>query len=142
MDKRMKSFIKEQRNLTLCTSVNNIPSCANCFYAYMSEGDFLVFKSNKKTKHIANALINYNIAGTIIPDISKIGNIKGIQFTGMLIVPTGDLLDKAKKTYYARHPFALPMAGEIWMTELISVKMTDNTLGFGNKLIWEKQVIV
>ena len=142
MDKKIESFIKEQKNLTLCTSVNNLPSCANCFYAYMSDGNFFVFKWNRTTKHIANSLINYNIAGTVIPDISKIGTIKGIQFTGKFTVPIGDVLDKAKKIYYARHPFALPMPGELWMIELISVKMTDNTLGFGGKLMWEKSSVM
>ena len=97
-------------------------------------------KSVKETKHITSARINNTVAGTIIPDISKIGTIKGIQFTGKFTVPAGDLFEKAKKTYYTKHPFALPVAGEIWAIELLSVKMTDNTLGFGKKIIWEKSV--
>ena len=138
MDKKIESFINEQKNLTLCTTIDNNPYCANCFYVYSGEDNFLVFKSDRTTKHIANALINDNVAGTIIPDISKIGTIKGIQFTGKFIAPADKLLEKAKSIYYNRFPFALPMTGEIWVIELISVKMTDSTLGFGKKLTWEK----
>ena len=140
MDKKIESFIEEQKNLTFCTAVDNVPNCANCFYAYIRESQFLIFKSNRKTKHIANALINNNVAGTIIPDISKIGIIKGIQFEGKFIIPKDRLLEKAKKVYYVKYPFALPVPGEIWMIELIFVKMTDNTLGFGGKLEWAVQV--
>tara|TARA_B100000508_G_scaffold18974_1_gene12660 strand:- start:1065 stop:1169 length:105 start_codon:yes stop_codon:yes gene_type:complete len=33
------------------------------------------------------------------------------------------------------------MSGRIWAIELIGIKMTDNTLGFGKKLIWTKSIL-
>ena len=138
MDKKIQSFIESQKNITFCTSVNNKPYCASCFYAFMVEGNFIVFKSDEKSIHISNALINDKVAGTIIPDLDKTGTIKGIQFTGNFIVPTGDLLELAKKKYYSKFPFAKIVGGDIWAIELVSIKMTDNTLGFGKKLTWEK----
>ena len=138
MDKKIQSFIEGQKNLTFCTAVDNIPQCASCFYAFIEEGDFVVFKSDNKSTHISNALINDKVAGTIIPDLDKTGTIKGIQFTGKFIVPTGDLLEQAKKKYYAKYPFSLVIPGDLWVVELITIKMTDNTLGFGKKLAWEK----
>jgi uncharacterized protein YhbP (UPF0306 family) len=30
------------------------------------------------------------------------------------------------------------MAGQLWVVELDTIKMTDNTLGIGNKLRWER----
>ena len=141
MDKKIKSFIEEQKNLTFCTSTQNEPYCASCFYAFIKEENFLVIKSDKNSKHIVNALINDSLAGTIIPDLSKIGVIKGIQFTGKFITPTGELLEKMKKAYYSRFPFALTMTAEIWGIEITGIKMTDNKLGFGKKLTWEKAPI-
>ena len=138
MNEKIIHFIEGQKNSTICTSVNNMPLCANCFYAYLKEDNYLVFKSNRETKHMTNALINNNMAGTIIPDIGKVGVIRGIQFTGKLVIPMNDLLEKMKKVYYTKFPFALTMTGEIWAIELLSIKMTDNTLGFGKKIIWEK----
>lgn len=138
MDKKIQTFIESQKNMTFCTASDNVPSCASCFYAYVTEGNFIVFKSDEKTKHISNALNNDKVAGTIIPDLDQIGTIRGIQFTGNFIVPTGDLLELAKKKYYSKFPFAVVIDGDMWALELISIKMTDNTLGFGKKLNWEK----
>ncbi len=141
MDKKIQSFIEGQKNLTFCTAVENIPQCASCFYAYLPEGNFIVFKSDEKTIHISNALINDKVAGTIIPDLDKTGTIKGIQFTGNFIVPREDLLEQAKKKYYLKYPFSLVMPGDLWVVELLTIKMTDNTLGFGKKLNWKKQIV-
>lgn len=142
MDKKIISFIESQKNMTLCTAVNDSPYCANCFYAFGQSDNILIFKSDKETQHICNALLNNKVAGTILPDISKIGTIKGIQFTGEFIVSEGNLSDKARKLYYKVFPFALPMKGELWGIKLLTIKMTDNTLGIGKKIIWEAPVSV
>jgi len=136
MDIKVDRFIKEQSNLTLCTSVNDVPHCANCFYVYLSEEHVLVFKSSDKTKHILNAMSNNRIAGTIVPDIRAAGTIKGIQFSGHFSSAQGDLLAKAKHIYYGKNPMALLMKGELWTIKLTEVKMTDNTLGLGNRITW------
>lgn len=138
MDKAIQLFLNSERNLTFCTAVDNVPYCANCFYAFVDENKMLVFKSDSGTKHITNALINDQIAGTILPDIQKTGTIKGIQFSGKFIKPVGELLENAKKNYYLKYPFAVVMQGDFWAIEILSIKMTDNTLGFGKKLVWEK----
>jgi uncharacterized protein len=141
MDKKIQLFLQEQKNLTICTSVDDNPYCASCFYAYCPEDDLLIFKSGRETKHILNALINNKVAGTVIPDIHKIATIRGIQFTGRFYAPKGELLERVKSIYYKRHPLALATPGELWVTELVSLKMIDNTLGFGKKLVWEKTIL-
>lgn len=140
MDEKIQFFLDGQKNLSFCTAVDNTPYCASCFYSYVSEGNFIVFKSDKNTKHIANAHINDKVAGTILPDVDKVGTIRGIQFSGKFIIPEGDLLVQAKKKYYSKYPFALAMGGDLWAIELLFVKMTDNTLGFGKKSIWEAPI--
>lgn len=140
MDEKIQFFLDGQKNLSFCTAVDNTPYCASCFYSYVSEGNFIVFKSDKNTKHIANALINDKVAGTILPDVDKVGTIRGIQFSGKFIIPEGDLLVQAKKKYYSKYPFALAIGGDLWAIELLFVKMTDNTLGFGKKSIWEAPI--
>lgn len=140
MDKKISTFLKEQKNLTFCTSLNNVPHCVNCFYSFIEEFDALVFKSDRTTQHIINALINNKVAGTIVPDIHQTGTIKGIQFTGNFIIPTNEILEKAQIKYYKKFPFALLMPGELWPIELTTIKMTDNTLGFGKKMRWNKSL--
>lgn len=136
MDKKISTFLKEQKNLTFCTAINDAPYCVNCFYTYIEESAILVFKSDRTTQHIMNALLNSKVAGTIVPDIHQTGTIRGIQFTGNFFIPNGEILDKAKITYYKKFPFALVMHGDLWAITLTGIKMTDNTLGFGKKLKW------
>jgi uncharacterized protein len=138
MDKRIRKFIGEQKNLTLCTCENNVPYCASCFYAYNEDTHTLIFKSSPNTRHIEMALRNDRVAGTIIPDIGKVGTIKGVQFTGKFVVPAAG--NKSAQLYYRRFPFAVAAPGEIWTVELQAIKMIDNTLGFGTKLSWERDV--
>lgn len=139
-DKRIIEFIDSQKNLSIGTCIDNIPHCASCFYAYNKEGNYVVFKSDKKTTHISNALLNPRVAGSILPNVEKVGTIKGIQFTGIFILPDGNLMQEAKSIYYTKYPFARAISGDVWVVEFLSIKMTDNTLGFGKKLIWEKKI--
>lgn len=139
MDKNIIAFIKSERNLTICTVSDNAPYCASCFYTFLTEENMLVFKSERTTKHISNALQNKRVAGTIIPDIRLTGDIKGIQFVGRFIVPDSKLLMSLSKSYYFKFPFALTMNGQLWAIELQEIKFTDNTLGFGKKLVWKKE---
>ena len=138
MDKKISAFIKAQTALTIATSVDSIPYCATCFYAYLEEENLLVFKSDAETKHISDALINNNVAGSILVDKTEIGKIKGIQFNGTFLAPKGVQLKDAQKAYYFKYPYAAAMKGDLWVVELTEVKFTDNTLGFGKKLKWEK----
>ena len=142
MHSKINSFLKENSLFSFSTSINNIPYCASCFYTYSSEEKYLVFKSKSTTKHIINALSNNSVAGTILSKSSTLGEIKGIQFNGTFIEPTNTLLSNLKKIYYKQFPFALPMSGDIWAIEITSIKMTDNTLGIGKKILWQRENII
>jgi len=52
-------------------------------------------------------------------------------------VPEGDLAEKAKVAYLKRFPVAILMKTNLWVVKVRYIKMTDNRLGFGKKLIWE-----
>jgi uncharacterized protein YhbP (UPF0306 family) len=140
MDQRIRNFLHSSTNLTLATCINNLPNCASCFYAYNEELNMLVIKSSSETIHIQQALINPQVAGTILPDKLELTRIKGIQFSARLILPEGFMAEQSKKSYYKKFPFALAMSGELWTLQLTRIKMTDNTLGFGKKLIWENDL--
>lgn len=138
IDKKVITFIKEHHVLTIAASANNLPWCANCFYAYMEKDNTLVFTSDHATKHAQNFVANNNVAGTIVLETEMIGKIQGIQFSGIISLPDGELLTKANKRYLKRFPFAIVMNTTLWTVELTYIKMTDNRLGFGKKLIWDK----
>ncbi len=140
-EKRIVDFIEEHHVLTLATSFEEEPWCANCFYVYLLEENSLVFTSDFETKHIQQASHNIYVAGSIVLETKIIGKIKGIQFQGIISEPKGEFLNIVKKTYLKRFPVAMLMETHLWVVDLTLIKMTDNLLGFGKKLIWKKDLM-
>ena len=138
-DKKIVEFIKKHHVLTLATSVDNIPYCSNCFYVYLEDENMFVFTSDNDTKHVQDVLQNSYVGGSVVLETSIIGKIQGIQFNGKMYLPKGNLKKKAKKIYMKRYPFAVLMKTQLWVVESDFIKLTDNRLGFGKKLIWRKE---
>ena len=122
--------------LTIATTAENEPWCANCFYVYLEEENALVFTTDADTRHGEEFLKNPLVAGSVVLETIVIGKIQGIQFQGLVSEPEGDMLSKAKWAYLKRFPPAALMDTHLWMVKLTLIKLTDNRLGFGKKLIW------
>lgn len=138
IDTKIKSFIKEHHVLTLATSTNGQPYCCNAFYCYLEDENMFVFTSDNDTKHIKDVKENRQVAGSIVLETKIVGKIQGLQFTGIMYEPKDDLLKKAKMKYLLKFPFAVLMNTQLWVFDVDFMKLTDNRLGFGKKLIWEK----
>jgi uncharacterized protein YhbP (UPF0306 family) len=136
IDKKVIRFFRKHHVLTVATTVNNEPWCANCFYVYLEEENALVFTTDMDTRHGKEFVMNPLIAGSVVLDTLVIGKIRGIQFQGLVSEPEGEMLSKAKKAYLKRFPPAILMDTHLWIVKLTHIKMTDNRLGFGKKIIW------
>lgn len=136
IDSRIVKFFRKHHVLTIATTVNNEPWCANCFYVYMEEENSLVFTTGDNTRHGKEFGLNTLVAGTVVLETMVIGRIRGIQFQGTVSEPEGELLSKAKRAYLLRFPVAALMDTRLWIVKLTFIKMTDNRLGFGKKLVW------
>ena len=140
LDKKIIEFINEHHVLTLAISNNNIPYCANCFYAFDEENKKLIFTSDSSTRHITDTIENNKVAGSIVLETKQIGKIQGIQFNGIIEEITDDYYKKANKFYLKHFPYAVLKTTSLWSVELKYIKMTDNRLGFGKKLIWGNEI--
>jgi uncharacterized protein YhbP (UPF0306 family) len=136
VDSRVIRFFRKHHVLTVSTSVENEPWCANCFYVYLEEENSIVFTTDIDTRHGKEFIENPLIAGSVVLETMVIGMIRGIQFQGIVSEPEGDLLSKAKWAYLKKFPPAVLMDTHLWMVKLTLIKMTDNRLGFGKKLLW------
>ncbi len=135
--KRIVRFLKKHHVLTLATSFGNIPWCANCFYAYMENENCFVFTSDNDTKHAQDAIKNPSVAGSVVLETKIIGKIQGVQFKGEMKQPEKSSLPEIKKAYLKRFPFAIFANTNLWILKINYLKLTDNRLGFGKKLIWQ-----
>lgn len=139
IEKRIISFFKRHHVLTVATSVNGEPWCANCFYVYLEDENAIAFTTDKETRHGQEFLRNNLVAGSVVLETRMIGKIRGIQFQGIVSEPEGEMAEKVSNAYIRKFPVAMLMETHLWIVRLTHIKMTDNRLGFGKKLIWKSE---
>lgn len=136
LDSKIIKFIGRHHVLTLATiDEYGSPYCANAFYCFDKEREVVIFTSGLETQHATDMIRNPKVAASIVLETRIVGKIQGIQITGRAV--RGD--DEDQKCYISRFPFAAAAPLTLWRIELDFIKLTDNTLGFGKKLIWKRE---
>ena len=134
-EKRITDFMARHHVLTLATATKEgVPYCAACFYAYDKSRNLIVFTSDDSTLHAQQMVENSSVAVAINLETRIVGKVQGIQICGT--VRRGEEADKS--VYIKRFPYAAVAPLNIWVVEPTFMKLTDNTLGFGKKLIWQR----
>ncbi len=136
----MKTLLRRHHLLSIATVSDHKPWCASCFYAWDEENNALVITTDRATRHGSEFLANPSVAGTIALETWRVGRIRGIQFTGMVKEPQGEELARARKVYLRRFPYAALTDIHLWVIVPDHIKLTDNRLGFGKKIIWNRHV--
>ena len=136
-DKKIIEFLHEHHVVTLSTVQNNAPWCAHCFYTFDEKNACFYVASDMHTRHAQEALQNSSVAGGVVLETKTVGKIRGLQFTGTMVLPEGEDAAYAKKKYLLAFPFAVVKKNTIWKIQIEYAKYTDNRLGFGTKIIWE-----
>ena len=131
---KIELFLSKHHQLSLATSVDNIPQSATLFYAYDNVAVLFIVASDTKTEHIQNVLRNDTVSGTVALETNEIGKIEGIQFRAKMQMIT----QKEGSLYFKAFPFAKVMNPQLWLIRLEDLKLTDNRLGFGKKLYWQR----
>lgn len=131
--KKINAFIKEHHVLTLATSTDDEISACSLFYAYDKEDKIFVVASSEDTLHIQHVKQNNHIAGNILLETSEIGKIQGLQFRGVM---EENSEKRCAQLYFKTFPYALALNPKLWVIKVDFLKLTDNRLGFGKKIIW------
>ncbi|MDD5052820.1 MAG: pyridoxamine 5'-phosphate oxidase family protein [Sulfuricurvum sp.] len=135
MDKKIVSFIQKHHLLTLATLGERL-WCCSMFYAYDEVEKIFIVASDETTEHMGNVSQNAHVAGTVALETKTVGKIQGIQFSGVM----EQCPDTQKRLYFEAFPYARVMNPTLWVIRLDEVKMTDNTLGFGKKITWKREL--
>lgn len=135
IDKKIEKFITSHHVLTLATSTTDgHPYCCNIFYAYNKQEGTFIFTSDDHTHHAQMMSNNPHVAASIVLETRIVGKVQGLQITGEV----KQAADGDKALYIKRFPYAAVADLQLWRLEADFMKLTDNTLGFGKKLIWQK----
>jgi uncharacterized protein len=130
---KIAAFIRDHHVLTLATSREGFPYAAPLFYAYDAQRNRFVFASDAGTEHARQMLENPTVAAGIYLETDAVGKLQGLQCIGRVIPAE----EADKKIYFERFPFARVLKPCLWCLKPAWMKLTDNRLGFGKKLIWE-----
>ena len=149
IDSRILDFIGEHHVLTVaCASrqAAGAPAsslelwCANAFYVFDPQEEGFIITSEAKTRHAQLFLENPQVTGSIVLETETVGMIRGLQFSGTVRRCESGLFDRCRLRYLKRFPYAVFKGGEVWLIIPDKMKYTDNRLGFGKKLLWEKEM--
>ena len=133
--RKIELFLDSHHVLSLATSNEEELSVCNLFYAYDKPSKTFIVASSDDTTHIKHILQNHKVAGSVVLETKTIGKIQGLQFRGEFSL----LEDKSlSKLYFKEFPASIVMKPKLWQIKINYFKMTDNTLGFGKKLIWNR----
>ena len=131
---KIELFLAKHHLLSLATCAEDRPQSASLFYAYDDKNIAFIVASDLKTEHIQNALVNTNVSGTVALETDEVGKIQGLQFRAKMSEAGKD----AENIYYKAFPYAKVMQPKLWSISLEQLKFTDNRLGFGKKLYWDR----
>ncbi len=132
----IETFIAKHHVMTLATARENLPQVCNLFYAYIPEEVCFIVASDPKTEHMGNVAENPAVAASIVLETKEVGRIEGLQLKGTMRPATGD----EGAAYFRAFPYARVMNPTLWAVVPHHMKLTDNRLGFGKKLIWNRAV--
>lgn len=138
VDERIKAFLKRHHVMTLATVSGSSPYCANLFYAYIPDSNIFIFTSDDKTRHYREMTENSFVAASIVLETRTVGNIQGMQLQGHVSLASDEQLSAARRAYLKRFPYAVIAELTLWVLKPAFMKLTDNRLGFGKKLIWNE----
>ena len=78
---------------------------------------------------------NRQVALGIALESKAVGKLQGLQLCGTV----REAADICFSCLFVRFPFAALAELTLWVVEISYMKFTDNTLGFGKKLIWNSK---
>ena len=135
-DERIVKFIKRHHVMSLATRSDEGLWCAALFYAYSADLQAFIFTSDPATRHAAEMKECARVAASIVLETRVVGRVQGLQIEGEATLAEGEEFAVAKGAYLKKFPYAAVAELHLWLLRPVQMKLTDNTLGFGRKLIW------
>lgn len=132
---RIEHFISEHHQLSLATFAEGVLSACTVFFVYDNKNTSFIFASSEESEHSQNIIHSPSVAASIAVETKEVGIIKGLQIKGSAS------LSKSKmhsKRYYNVFPYARLIKSVFWVLHVEQFKFTDNRLGFGKKLLWNR----
>jgi uncharacterized protein YhbP (UPF0306 family) len=137
---KIAMFVRRHHVMTVATvGADGGPWVAHVFYAWLAAENLFVFTSDTSTRHGAEMLTDSRVAAGIALETRTVGRVQGLQIEGRVHRAEAGELESARTAYLRRFPYAVVAPLSLWVLEPTLLKLTDNTLGFGKKIIWTRE---
>ncbi len=134
MESKVIKFLSKHHVMTLATQSEEGAYCANAFYAFDQESQTLIFSTDPTTRHGSEMVANRRVAVSVVLETKVVGCIQGAQIIGQI----EEASSADRKLYLSKFPYAMVVDLHMWRVRIDYLKLTDNTLGFGKKIIWNR----
>lgn len=131
-------WLGKQHVVSYCVANGQDIWCANAFYLYCPQDVAFYLLSDTQTRHGQISGTRAAVAGTVSGQTKNVALIRGVQFKGELLLIEEEASAAIRERYNRRFPIARAMSAPVWAIRLDELKFTDNTLGFGKKLAWQR----
>lgn len=131
-------WLGKQHVVSYCVANDHDIWCANAFYLFCPQEVAFYLLSDTQTRHGQISGERARVAGTVSGQTKNVALIRGVQFKGELRLLEGETSAFIRERYNRRFPIARMMSAPVWGIRLDELKLTDNTLGFGKKFIWQR----
>lgn len=135
---KIVSYLSSQASLSLCCIDDGVPYCCTCFYVLDVQRMALYFSSSLNTHHASVMLKIPQVAGTVADQTRSVTHLQGVQYQGRVRLLADDEEKRARHLFCTSYPIAKLKKAPMWEIMLTTLKMTNNKLGFGKKLLWSR----
>ncbi|AQW82955.1 pyridoxamine 5'-phosphate oxidase family protein [Campylobacter pinnipediorum] len=135
IDKKIINFLNSQHLCSISVVLkDNTPHSFSAFYAFDEKTNTIIIASNDDTSHIKALNFQDIVSGTVAKNTLVVAKIQGIQFKGKM-----SFVSDKNEIYFKKFQYAKILNPKLWQIKLSWIKYTDNTLGFGKKIIWQDE---
>ncbi|QES88655.1 PNPOx family protein [Rhizosphaericola mali] len=138
INKKIIDFIDANHVISIASYHNGELWAFNAFYTFQKTTSKLIILTSKNSVHGTLLLQNSSITGTISDQTLEVSQLIGLQFSGKMYPAVENEIDIYLKKYQDKFPISKNMKETVWLVEFDKLKYTDNTLGFGAKIFWER----
>ncbi|MBK1624483.1 hypothetical protein CKO32_13030 [Afifella marina DSM 2698] len=135
----MAAFLASYHVLTLACSDGEEVWAANCFYLWLPRSASFVILTDGSTRHAVMMQARRDVAGCVSGQPEKVEDIKGVQFSARATCLPDASARAVRALYEERFPVASKMPAPVWLLAADFLKYTDNSLGFGTKILWSRK---
>lgn len=133
-------WLKKQHVLSWTVAQDKQLWCSNAFYVYDEEQVVFYLLTDPLTRHGQMVVERALVAGSVNGQPKSVALLRGVQFLGDIRCLSDAEDKKPRAMYLKRFPVARTMSKSfpVWKIRIDEIKFTDNTLGFGKKIMWQR----